>query len=174
MIANNQPINGFQNLFQLALSIMLAAAVAHALNILSTSIPEYDWWIWLFSCSVIFCISIIVICYMLGFFASLNELKNKDEKRKFWLKIVIIGILTLDIFAVTRFLYFLTASDITIKVSGISLLLIIALTIVLGVVLCIQSRFDKKNKSILLVIGVITTIFTFFFYIVVYYLTRGG
>ena len=172
------PINRFEDLFRLALSIMLAAAIAHALEILSTTIPEEDWWIWLFSSILIIFIAITIICYILNISRIVDETvdekdpKIRKENWRFWLNILIIGIITIDIFSFTRYLYFLTNPDITIKVSGISMIITIALTIILGLILIIQSFYDKKYKSNLRLTGVILIIFSAIIYIVLFIMER--
>ena len=168
----------FEDLFQLSISIMLAAAVAHALNMLSTTIPEEDWWIWLISSILILFIAIIVICYILNIFKSIkqneaeNDLSKREENRRFLLNIVIISLVTLDIFAFTRYLYFLTDPNITIKISGISSNIILALTGLLGVILCIQSKYDKKYKGLLIICGIVLIIIASIIYIISTYVGR--
>jgi hypothetical protein len=163
----------FENVFQLALSIMLAAAVAHALNIVSTAIPESDVFIWLISSIVIIIIPIIVICYILDVFKHFKSLQDKNEKTKNLFILIIICVLTLDIFAFSRFIYFLTNPEITSKASNVSLLSILVLTGVLGGVFIWQGKYDKDNKSSLRIIGIMLIIFSFIFYVNAHYQGLG-
>lgn len=135
--------NTSKDTMQMALSIILAAAVAQALHISATSTPENNLALWLvFSISIIL-VAIAIISYVLDIHIFKD---NKDPE--LFLKIMLITMFTLLVFSFSRFITFYSneaAKFTNIKTMYFTMSLILLL---MGIILSIKTYLEwKKNNK---------------------------
>ena len=134
--------NTSKDTMQMALSIILAAAVAQALHISATSTPENNLALWLvFSISIIL-VAIAIISYVLDIHIFKD---NKDPE--LFLKIMLITMFTLLVFSFSRFITFYsneTANSTNIITMYLTMS---ALGMLMGIILSIKTYSEWKNKT---------------------------
>lgn len=91
-----------KEILQTSISLILAASVAHALFLIATSVPVYNSLLWILSTITIIFIAICLLFYVLGF----SPKPNTDIDYILAFKIILIALVSIDIFAFSRFIYF--------------------------------------------------------------------
>ena len=135
--------NTSKDAMQMALSIILAAAVAQALHLSATSAPENNAVLWFVSSISIIIVAIAIISYVLD----IRILKDNKDPELFF-KIMLITMFTLLVFSFSRFIIFYS-NEATTSTNIITMYLTMcAIGLAMGVILLMKtySEYKKGNK----------------------------
>ena len=124
-----------KDIIEIVLSIILAASVAHVLNLFAIYISEEKLEVWILSSTVVIWATIAIICHVLDV-----PIKNLST----WLKTLFIYSITMTIFGFSRFIYFV--SEKISSTNQLSYSSFLWFFIVSGAVLIGQGFSDKKKK----------------------------
>ena len=155
----------------LALSILLAASVAHVLYLLTTIVPENKTAEWGASSLFLIIFTIAIIRYILG--EKSNQKDNELKEDNLVFKTALVIFFTLTAFSISRFFHFMNISGLANTYIG-NYLAIIFLLGFCGISFIAQALFKERKNTVFYGYGTVLLLMAFILYVLIDLIGMGG